>query len=112
MEQVIYCYLLDMGLSPKHTGFRYALESIELYLKNNYIAGFDNDIYSKIAKRYQVSTSGVIKGIKNALDSALMRQDYREKALCKLQNEKSGSIRVSEFIAHASNSIKYRTLAL
>ena len=109
MKRTIYRYLLRAGLSPKYTGFRYALEAIELYLKINYIAKFNDDIYSKVAEKYQVSSSSVIKGIKNALDSALMRQSECEDFLYLLQNEKSGSIRVSEFSAHASNFIRYET---
>ncbi len=107
MRKTIYQYLLKIGLSPKYVGFRYALDAINIYLNKDYIVQFNEDIYLKIAKKYQVGNSSVIKGIRNALDAAILRRHIGDDFLAQLQSERSGSIRVSAFIANAANIVRY-----
>ena len=102
MEDAIFQLLLSLGFNPKHNGFQYVADALLIYIKNGR-ASF-GDIYRQIAVRYGKNTQTVMKCMKNAIDGALLRRFCDEMLF--MQNECSGSVSCSRFIAYFGDKCK------
>lgn len=71
--------LMDMGFSPKHTGYAYLIESMKiLYKKNGNLGSLCNDIYPLVAARFETRVINVERNIRNAIVCAWERDGIGE----------------------------------
>lgn len=68
--QYISGLLLDLGFRLKLKGFIYTKEAIYLYTKFLSVNSISKNIYSEIAKKYNVSVTSIDCSIKKSIESA------------------------------------------
>lgn len=107
-EEIIFEYLLSVGLLPKHDGFTYLMEALNDYVGK---AVPFMELYRNIGTAHGRKPSSVRKAIKNAIDSAIMRSGNENANLYSLQSEVSGSVKSSEFIAFSAQRIRHLVAA-
>ncbi|MBQ7010043.1 MAG: hypothetical protein IJN05_12650 [Ruminococcus sp.] len=60
--------LLKLGFSPKLKGFIYVKEAIYYYSEISFVNNIRNEIYSKVAEKYNVSITSLNHSIKKAIE--------------------------------------------
>lgn len=64
-------YLISIGVAPKHIGFTYIKQAIELALKNNGVIGsLSREVYPTIASKNKTLPQNVERNIRNAVECA------------------------------------------
>ena len=64
-------YLLNLGFLPKHAGFNYIKQAIELALKNNgNLGSLSREVYPTIASKNKTLTQNIERNIRNAIECA------------------------------------------
>lgn len=68
--------LMDMGFSPKHTGYSYLLETIKILIKKDgSIGSLNNNIYPLVAAKFGTRVTNVERNIRNAIVCAWNNED-------------------------------------
>lgn len=70
-EKEVVEYLLDIGLSPALSGFRYATTAVKIWLDASATKGhcsFTKEVYPKVAKEYGTTASRVERAMRHAVE--------------------------------------------
>ena len=62
--------LLKLGFSPKLKGFIYVKEAIYYYSEISFVSNIRNEVYTKVAEKYNVSITSLNHSIKKAIEEA------------------------------------------
>lgn len=68
--------LLELGLNPKHNGYRYLCEAIEAYRQNS-SQSLTKELYAAVGKKFGVSAQQVERSMRTAIEWAWLRRDDR-----------------------------------
>jgi hypothetical protein len=70
-------YLINIGFAPKHSGFTFIKQAIDLSLKNDgQIGSLSREIYPKIATNNKTLPQNVERNIRNAIECACKTSDF------------------------------------
>lgn len=83
-------YLISIGVSPKHIGFTFIKQAIELALKNNGVIGsLSREVYPTIASKNKTLSQNVERNIRNAIECACKSTAiYSDNVVNLMQDEK------------------------
>jgi len=104
MRRWITCELDAIGMSPKFNGYKYLIEAIYIYNKENI-----EDICNKIGEKYEKSETSVERAMQNAIHRTWKKADIEDLLThytAKINSEK-GCPTVTEFICYYANKLKY-----
>ncbi len=68
IEKELLSLLRHLGINPHHVGYSYLKEGILYYFSSKHIINNMTEVYKKIAKKYDTSTSSVESGIRRAIE--------------------------------------------
>ena len=100
--------LLKLGFSPKLKGFIYIKEAIYYYSEISFVTNIRNEIYSKVAEKYNVSITSLNHSIKKAIEETWYGTSFnRDHELFNCAYIKTSYPPTNtEFIANMSECIK------
>lgn len=71
-------YLINIGVMPKHKGFTYIKQAIELAVKHGGIPSLSKDIYPTIASKNKTFSQNVERNIRNAIECACKSNEIKK----------------------------------
>ena len=75
-------YLLSIGVAPKHLGFNFIKQAIELAIKSNGILGsLSREIYPTIANKNKTHAQNVERNIRNAIECACNSNELQKDSI-------------------------------
>lgn len=74
--QKLTAVLMELGLNPKHNGYRYLCEAIAQYRKNSNQL-LTKELYTAVGRKFGVSAQQVERSIRTAIEWAWLRRDER-----------------------------------
>lgn len=102
--------LLNLGFRVKLKGYVYVREAIYYYMKSCLVKSINAEIYTKIAQKYNVTTSSIDRAIKTSIEDTWYRKglnDCHALFMWSVVNTEYHPTN-SEFIASMSELIKLR----
>ncbi len=75
----IYNFLFNLGMNCKYVGFNYIADAIEIIAKKKQIVNFELEIYSILAKRYEVLPDSIERNIRTAIKSSYLQSVNMQK---------------------------------
>lgn len=101
--KVIQAVLLENKIRPNIKGYKYCFEILKELC--HYDAPL-NEVYEKVAKKFQIKANSVEKGVSNAISKAFLEREMQEKysQLCwktgKVKNKKFLCLLKSQIFSH------------
>ena len=71
-------YLLSLGFLPKHIGFAYMKQVIQIAVKHEMIGSLSKDIYPIVASTFKTQVQNVERNIRNAIERACNSKEMKE----------------------------------
>lgn len=77
-------YLLSVGFVPKHAGFHYIKQVVQIAIKHGMIGSLNKDVYPVVASIFKTLPQNVERNIRNAIECACKSKEIQQDAVAQL----------------------------